>query len=404
MAVSPSPSNAAEVVLTFLESVGRRSEAELYLRLFRKLPKESFAVIAPGGPVVRQALGSLLEQLRFLGDLGLFAPLVLGLFDPETAPASSERLFKRLPSAGLEACAHSMDEPELAERVREELRAERVPVIHFVPREGSSVGQRVTELGALTRALDTRKVVLLRRRGGIAPRGERVLNVGPSAPPATGGRVSVINLRTDADTIVARRLGKRDGELVETASALIQVMNPSPLLVSVTSPLNLLKELFTVKGAGTLIKPGTAIDRHRDYEGVDVERLRTLLEASFARSLSGDFFARQPLAVYVEAAYRGAAIVHAEPPAPYLTKFAVEPEAQGEGIGNDLWHAMLRDFPKLFWRGRPDNPINSWYQAVCDGMIRLPRWTVFWRGVEPEAVPAVVETANALPADFAAPT
>ena len=112
-------------MLTFLESVGRRSEAELYLRLFHKLPKESFAIIAPGGPVVRHALGSLVEQLRFLSDLDLFAPVVLGLFNPEAAAAGSERLVKRLPSVGLEACPHEMSEPGLAERLRHELRSER---------------------------------------------------------------------------------------------------------------------------------------------------------------------------------------------------------------------------------------------------------------------------------------
>ncbi len=68
-------------MLTFLESVGRRSEAEFYLRMFHGLPKESFAVIVPGGPVVRSALGSIVEQLRFLADLGLYATVVLGLFD-----------------------------------------------------------------------------------------------------------------------------------------------------------------------------------------------------------------------------------------------------------------------------------------------------------------------------------
>ena len=70
-------------MLTFLESVGRRSEAEFYLRMFHQLPKESFAIIVPGGPVVRYALGSIVEQLRFLADLGLYATVVLGLFDPE---------------------------------------------------------------------------------------------------------------------------------------------------------------------------------------------------------------------------------------------------------------------------------------------------------------------------------
>src|SRR5215813_14046471 len=58
--------DAAGVVLTFLESVGRRSEAEFYLKLFRELPKESFAIIAAEAAVLRYAAGSLVEQLRFL--------------------------------------------------------------------------------------------------------------------------------------------------------------------------------------------------------------------------------------------------------------------------------------------------------------------------------------------------
>lgn len=399
MAVQPASSNAAEVVLTFLESVGRRSEAELYLRLFRKVPKESFAIIAPSGPVVRQALGSLVEQLRFLGDLGLFAPLVLGLFDPESAAASSERLVKRLPSVGLDACPHAMSEPDLALRVTDELRAERVPVLHFAPQDGSDLDERVRALGALARSLDTHKVVLLRRRGGIALRNDRVPGLGARAD---GRRLSVVNLRTDREALLkARQLGKRDAELVQTAQKLIESVESDSLLVSVTSPLNVLKELFTVKGAGTLIKPGTAIVRHGSYADVDVPRLTRLLEQSFGRSLDPGFFDRRPLCIYLEAAYRGAAILHDEEPAPYLTKFAVEPEAQGEGIGNDLWHAMQSDFPSLFWRAKPDNPINSWYQTMCDGMVRLPRWTVFFRGIDSSKIPALVARADALPVDFA---
>jgi bifunctional N-acetylglutamate synthase/kinase len=161
-----------------------------------------------------------------------------------------------------------------------------------------------------------------------------------------------------------------------------------------------LKELFTVRGAGTLIKRGTAIQRRDSYAELDLGRLRQLLESSFQRALDPDFFERAPLAIYFEASYRGALIVHHERPAPYLTKFAVEPEAQGEGIGNDLWQAMLRDFPRLFWRGRPDNPINSWYQSVCDGMLRLPRWQLFWRGIEPAQIAEIAARADALPSDF----
>lgn len=396
----PAPADAAEVVLTFLENVGRRSEAELYLRLFRKLPKESFALIAPGAPVVRQTLGSLVEQLRFLADLGLFAPVVLGLFDPEVAATGSERLLKRIPTVGLDPKLHAMAEPDLADRLREDLRAERVPIVRFLPGASSGFAERTTELGSLASLLDTRKVVLLRRRGGLTSRSER----SPGDPPRPEGRISVINLRTDREGLLkVQKLGKRDLELLEIAERLIGAVVSGSLLVSVTSPLNLLQELFTVRGAGTLIKQGTAIERYFSYADTDLHRLSQLLEQSFGRSLNPSFFERAPLRIYVESAFRGAAILHAEQPAPYLTKFAVEPEAQGEGIGNDLWQAMLRDHPRLFWRGRPDNPINAWYHSVCDGMVRLPLWTVFFRGIGPDEIARVVDRANTLPSDFLPP-
>jgi acetylglutamate kinase len=393
------------VVLTFLESVGRRSEAELYLRLFQKLPKESFAIIAPGATVVRDALGSLVEQLRFLGDLGLFAPVVLGLFNCEAAATGSERLVKRLPSVGLDPSPHEMTEPNLAERLREELRAERVPVVHFRGQAGTGYGERLRELSQLARELDTRKVVLLRRRGGLVYRGSGPIALGPGhALPTSDGRISVINLRTDFVALLAsKHLGKREVELVEAGQTLIQSMGSNSLLVSITSPLNLLKELFTVRGAGTLIKPGTVIERRNSYEGVDTQRLGALLEASFGRQLVPDFFERPPLAVFFDPDYRGTAIVLDEGPAPYLSKFAVEPEAQGEGIGNDLWQAILREFPRLYWRGRRDNPINTWYQSVSDGMVRLGEWNVFWRGIELDAIPEIAARAEALAPDFLAP-
>lgn len=383
-------------MLTFLESVGRRSEAELYLRLFHKLPKESFAIIAPGGPVVRHGVGAFVEQLRFLGDLDLFAPVVLGLFNPEGAAAGAERLCKRLPLVGLEATQHEMGEPDLAERLREELRKERVPVLHFRVEEGVSYQARLLALANLSRALDTRKIVMLRRRGGLAAR--------PNQPFVGSGRVSVINLRTDQELLNSPRvLDKRERELLEAAASLIQAIGSSSLLVSITSPLNLLKELFTVRGAGTLIKPGTVVEQRNSYADVDLTRLTALLESSFGRPLSPLFFERPIAAVYFEPNYRGAAIVLDGGPAPYLSKFAVEPEAQGEGIGNDLWQAMQRDFPRLFWRGRPDNPVTPWYQSVCDGMVRLPNWNLYWRGIPPDKIPGLVAYVEALSPDFGPP-
>jgi hypothetical protein len=387
-------------VLTFLESVGRRSEAEFYLRMFHGLPKESFAIIVPGGPAVRSALGSIVEQLRFLADLGLYATVVLGLFDPDTGATSAERLIKRLPSANMTPSLHEMSEPDVVEAVRDDLRRERIPVLHFRKGAEETLDQRLSQLGHLSQQLGTRKVALLRRRGGFRPlagkRTDEKLSV-------EGGRISIINLTTDRGRITPGMLSKRDTELLVASDQLIQLAEPSPLLISITSPLNLLKELFTVKGAGTLVKRGSAVERHTSYSTLDVQRLRQLLESSFGKELSPNFFDLPPLAVYIDASYRGAAIVHDAYPAPYLSKFAVQPEAQGEGIGRDIWEMLIRHHAELYWRSRADNPIASWYVSVCDGMVRRSAWQVYFRGLPVELIPEAVAQAEARGADFATP-
>ena len=373
--------------------------------MFHGLPKESFAVIVPGGPVVRSALGSIVEQLRFLADLGLYASVVLGLFDPETGATSSERLIKRLPAAALSPGPHEMSEPGLVQAVREDLRRERIPVLHFRKLEDETLEQRLSQLGELVQQLGTRKLALLRRRGGFRPlAGKRADAQRADAQLSVAdGRISIINLTTDGPRITPGMLSKRDSELLGASDRLIQLAEPNPLLVSITSPLNLLKELFTVKGAGTLVKRGNVVERHVSYATLDVARLRQLLETSFGKGLAPGFFDLPPLAVYVDAGYRGAAIVHDAYPAPYLSKFAVQPEAQGEGIGRDIWEVLVRHHAELFWRSRSDNPIASWYLSVCDGMVRRAAWQVYFRGIAVELIPEAVAQAEARGPDFGPP-
>ena len=70
--------------------------------------------------------------------------------------------------------------------------------------------------------------------------------------------------------------------------------------------------------------------------------------------------------------------------APYLSKFAVNRQAQGEGIGREIWSLLARDFPVFFWRAVPSNPIVPWYTKQLRWHIRLSEWHVFWRGLSPE--------------------
>lgn len=393
--------DAAGVILTFLESIGRRSEAELYLKLFRELPKESFAIIAVDSAVIRYAKGSLVEQLRFLRELGLFAPVAVGLFDPTVAEKAAQRLSKRCADMG--AVIESARDPDIAAQVRAELAEENLPLLCFspLPDVQEPVAARFEQLGRIAGALGTRKIVLLRRRGGLGRASRTQVTAGDPAGGSERG-ISVVNLRTDLARLREPRvLPSEDLELLELAHGLLTRPDCASAVVSITSPLNLLRELFTVKGAGTLVKRGSAIERHDAYESLDIGRLEALLESSFGRKVSRQFFEKPPLAAYVEENYRGAAIISAAPIAPYLTKFAVDRVAQGEGLGRDLWEALAQDFPALYWRARTENPIASWYATLADGLMRTGAWTVYFRGIEPAKVPLVVEDALARSDDFA---
>jgi acetylglutamate kinase len=383
-------------VLTFLESVGRRSEAEFYVRLFASLPKQSFALILTPPRVVETALGSLVEQLRFLADLGLRAPVVLGAFTRRSGGHAAERLREALPGAGLMPWVVRLETPALGELVTRAVAGEKVPLVV------ASGDLRLERVGALARDLATRKLVVLRARGGLGPHEERRLELDPGHYlEAHAGGISVINLRSDLEALErARLLDQPDAELLGAVQRLLEAAGTPRTTLSVTAPMSLLNELFTVRGAGTLVKPGSRILKSDSDESVDVSRVRALLEASFGRQLAQDFFSRPALTVYFEESYRGAAIVQSSPLGPLLSKFAVEPVARGEGIGQDLWRAMLKDCTSLFWRARANNPIRDWYMSVCDGFTHAQEWSVYWRGIDTRQIPAVIEHALALPRDF----
>ena len=135
---------------------------------------------------------------------------------------------------------------------------------------------------------------------------------------------------------------------------------------------------------------------------IDTPRLRALLEECFGRALDDAYFTQKnPYRVYLAESYRATAILTMEEGVPYLDKFAVTTEAQGEGIGGSIWQRMRKENPKLFWRSRAKNPINSWYAQNADGLYKTDSWWVFWCGMSafPE-IQRAVERALAMPATF----
>jgi acetylglutamate kinase len=205
----------------------------------------------------------------------------------------------------------------------------------------------------------------------------------------SGKVIDSINLSTEYARLMAQPWVSGGMRLkLEQIADLLRDL-PLASSVSITRPSELAKELFTHKGSGTLVRRGEKVLRFESWEGVDKDRMRALIDSSFApRRLTADYFERiQPYRVYVSENYRTAMIlttehVDKEQGLPYLDKFAVLEEAQGEGLGRAVWQVMRAENPKLFWRSRHGNRINAFYHEQSDGCVKQPRFRIFWYGLD----------------------
>ena len=302
------PPERSEVVLRFLQSVGRKAESDFYVQLFRREPKERFAALSIDANVARHALDVVVLHLKFLADLGLAPLVVLGLFEPTDAPDHAAKLLRRLRRDGVRATLVSPAEPEaLAARVTDASRGGEIPVLAFGVDHGAGVDARFDHLAGLLGALAVPKLIFLHRPGGLRQRD--VL-------------IPLVNVDSDAAALLtSKELSRKERAMVAQGARLIDGV-AHKLMVTVTSPLNLLRELFTVKGAGTLLRKGVRVLRVDSYEALDRARLEALITSSFGRAPLPAFFERPVKRIYLEEQYRGCAILTESPWGAYLTKFA----------------------------------------------------------------------------------
>jgi GNAT superfamily N-acetyltransferase len=363
----------AAVVLRFLQSVGRTGDAQFYLRLFQA-DKERFACLAVDAPVLLDALEAVALDLRFLATLKLFPVVMVGLLSAKNAGAQAEALHGALLRAKVKVQLVRPDyfgsPDDLVHAIRAALRSGAIPVVPLGVGLHACRRSRFALAHHLVVGLRSRKLIHLRRRGGLQLRGKPL---------------PLVNLSRDTASLLRRcapseGLSRGQRLLLRAARHLVLKQAKHPCTVALASPLDLMRELFTVKGSGT--------------------RLQRLLESAFAQRLNPQFFSQPASGIYLDANYRGAAVVIQTPLGAYLSKFAVDREAQGEGIGSDLWEAVVQAHPILFWRSRRHNPINAWYVQQCDGLQRSGRWTVFWRGFSAQRLADAVAFAQAAPADF----
>ncbi len=359
----------------FLDSIGRREEYEYYLERFRAPHDGCFALIVPEAEGFERTASIVAFDVDFLLRVGLDPAIVLCGSD---AAGMGERLAGLNQGFHVAACQPGLPDEDLAHKVMARIREARaqsqVPVLVL------SGYEREQALAALVPLL-SRRIHYLRVAGALRDSQGHPLAFyytrDPSRPELSAADEALV---AEADRLLDRAPGVH---------------------LSVASPLQLLEELFTVRGAGCLILRGCLIETIHEMALVDHARLVALMETSFDRRLLAPERLLEGVSRVVLAAdYRGAALVRDHAAGCYLSKFAVEHSARGEGVALELWRSLEVECPVLFWRARPGNVINQWYERKADGHHRTEAWIVYWRGVDHSHIPELVDYCLALPPDF----
>jgi acetylglutamate kinase len=408
-----------QTIVRLLSSMASSREIDQYLKRFAQLDAKRFAVVKVGGAVLRDDLDALTSSLAFLQQVGLTPIVVHGagpqlddelnaagipkqtidglrVTSPETLAivrrvfhAQNLRLVEALQEVDARATSivSGVFEAEFIDRdalglvgrvsrvdlapIEASLRAGSIPVIASL---GETASGQIVNINAdfaaneLVRVLKPYKIIFLTGTGGLLD--------------GDGKLIDSINLSTEYEHLMQQPWINGGMRLkIEQIKDLLDKL-PLTSSISITRPSDLANELFTHRGSGTLVRRGERVLAFDSWEGLDLARLRTLIESSFGRRLADDYFERTTLMrAYVSENYRAAVILLDDGGYTYLDKFAVLDDAQGEGLGRAVWQVMREAHPRLFWRSRHHNVINIFYYAESDGCYKEPAWKVFWYGM-----------------------
>ncbi len=343
-----------KTIRLFLDHIGRREEYEFYLNKFQSAGTVCFALLVPDLESLDQGAEAFAFDLHFLIKLGLRPAVAL-------CGNNAEAQWARLEN-------HSLFERSTFPLSRD--MECQIPVFIEKNIQGLEKMIPMTESEREGQRLVARRVHFVRATGGL--------------------KVDYFYIQKPVSPLCPE-----DQTLVSAATSLL-IARPG-IHISVTSPINLLKEIFTVKGAGTVFRRGHAIISDTAPHSI---RLLALLGESFGKTPKKGVLSAATK-IFFDENYRAAALLETHSEGFYLSKFAVGPEARGEGLAQELWDEVCKNYTAFFWRSRIGNPINQWYDRHADGRCIASNWMVFWRGMEINSIPALITFCQRRPSDFA---
>ena len=421
------------IVLELLAQLGSSREARQYLKEFSEVGEARFAVVKVGGGIIETQLDALASALAFLHRLGL-RPVVLHGAGPQVDKALEEagiatqrvdglrvtdenvmevarpviyrqnmRLIEALEERGIRArgIQHGVFRCDFLDReklglvgritnvdlssLRSAVDSGALPVVTCL---GESAAGQVLNVNAdiaareLVWAIQPHKIIFLTPTGGLLDRDGRI--------------ISAISLDNDYESLMQEPWVHSGMRLkLQQINELLSGLDSSAS-VSITSADQLTRELFTYRGAGTLIRRGEQVHVHEQPGASVMADVANRVEQSFGRSLRGDWPTSldAPLVLLSESKRAAAVVIRGVDGMPYLDKFVVTPDAQGEGLGAAMWQVLRARFPALYWRARTSNPVLNWYFQQAGTTDRQDGWVVFTVGVnEPGQRARMVEDA-----------
>ncbi|KAI0644140.1 acetylglutamate kinase ARG6 [Trametes meyenii] len=428
---SASAQSDRDTITRLLYSIGTKREVERYLRIFSSSADAShpakFAVIKVGGAVLDN-VEELATNLSFLYRVGLYPVVLHGagpqlnsiiesagvipdyidgirVTDAKTLQiarrvfldenlklvAALEKLGTRarpITSGVFSADYLDKDKYGLVGKITKvdkrpieaSIRAGALPILTSLAE--SDAGQILNvnadiAAGELAKELEPLKIVFLNDKGGMFH-------------GITGEKLTTINLDEEYDELMKQSWVKYGTKLKLREFKELLDHLPRASSVAVISVDSLQRELFTDSGAGTLIRRGYKLFRHKTIDSVGADRLRQVIHDRDPDVLSGEesvtgvlnALKGTPYTIYGDEPLDVVAIVaHPEGEVPILTKLLASRNGVMNGIVDNVFNAIKKDHRRLFWTARADDENRAWHFERADGSFTRAGKSLFWYGV-----------------------
>ena len=454
-------------VSRILGKIGVSQDSLYYWGLFQNTPKNKFAVLKISGECLEKSLDTIAEDVSDLFKLGFFPIITHGW---------GKALSKRLKDVGIEnRWAENGDRytdekvityveniaHENLDALVKELSKKGVKVRPLLPKdkviiaEDKGIGYGKHNGNILE--INTNPIYEAIEKGylpvicplGVSKSKRKIYNLNSASVGSelarsidptkylmitgTGGVLKdniIMNelvLRRDYEQMVRKEelSGGMKKNVDEAMQCLASRSNGIDKSVQIVGPGNLLKELFSHRGAGTYIRQGYPIEVE-PLEFYDRKQVTSLIEKVFGKNLRREFFTECSKELHIAEGYRGLAVVIENPIKAetsqdiidYLDILAVDCKYKGNGLGADLIDSVLETqlekektekyvprTAKVFWRSKTTRDANNWYYRLSDGHWKFTaedkeEYNLFWKGLTQHEVTKAKKYVKERPSNF----